>query len=342
MTASIVPRALIVGCAGTRLSESERRFFAAADPLGFILFGRNCRTREQVRDLVADFRAAVGRADAPVLIDQEGGRVARLKPPQWRSAPTAAAFGDLARRDLGAAREAAYLNARLIAADLADLGIDVDTLPVLDIPAAGADPIIGDRAFSDDPDIVAALGRATCEGLMEGGILPVIKHVPGHGRAMVDSHQALPVVAADVEDLKRKDFAPFRALADMPWAMTAHVVYRAIDPDRAATVSPEVVAAVIRGFIGFDGVLLSDDISMNALSGTIGERAAAALEAGCDVVLHCNGDRSEMEEVADMVGPLSAASRERLARPVVIGAASAPFDRAEAEARFGALMGVRP
>ncbi len=305
---------MIFGCAGSRLSDAEARLFAAADPAGFILFERNCQTPDQVRDLVAALRDCVGRPQAPVLIDQEGGRVTRLKPPHWRAPPAARRLGALAQRDPELGREAAWTAARLIAADLYALGITVDCAPVLDVPAPGAHGIIGERAFGPSPDAVAELGRAFCEGLLAGGVMPVIKHIPGHGRATADSHTELPVVEAPKEALEEVDFAPFRALNDMPWAMTAHVLYRALDPERPATTSPAVIAEVIRGRIGFEGVLVSDDLSMQPLRGTPGERAAAALAAGCDLVLHCNGSRAEMEELAAAAPPLSEAALERLSR----------------------------
>ena len=308
------PRSAILGCAGLELSEDERRFFGEANPLGFILFERNCREPRQVRDLVTALRVAVGRADAPVLIDQEGGRVARLGPPHWWAPPPPARFGELAARDLEAAVEAARLNARLVACDLQALGITLDCAPLADVPDARGHGVIGDRAFSAQPDRVAALARAWCQGLLEGGVLPVIKHIPGHGRARQDSHRRRPVVEAARDELRRRDFAPFKALSHMPWAMTAHVVYSAIDADAPATVSPLVIAEVIRGEIGFDGVLLSDDLSMAALSGSLAARTRAALAAGCDLVLHCTGEVSEMAEVAEAAGPLSAASQGRLER----------------------------
>ena len=235
------PAAVIFGCAGTRLAPEERRFFADANPLGFILFARNCETPDQVRALVTSLRDTVDRADAPVLIDQEGGRVARLKPPHWRAAPAAARFGDLARLDTKLGCEAASLNARLLAAELHELGIDVDCVPLLDVRAPGLHDSIGDRAFSDDPATVTSLGRAVCEAMLAGGVLPVVKHVPGYGRALVDSHLALPVVDVPRADLEAVDFTPFRALNDMPLAMTAHVLCRALDGDNPATSSPTVV-----------------------------------------------------------------------------------------------------
>ena len=306
--------AIIFGCAGPTLDDAERRFFRAADPLGFILFKRNCAAPKQVRLLVAELRDAVGRADAPVLIDQEGGRVARLGPPHWRTAPPAARFGLLAARDRDAAIEAARVNARLMAADLAELGITVDCAPVLDLRLPGAHDVIGDRAFHSDPEVVALLGRATADGLLAGGVIPVVKHMPGHGRAMVDSHAALPRVATSRSELEHTDFRPFRALNDLPWGMTAHVVYEAIDPERPASTSPVVIGEIIRGHIGFDGLLVSDDLSMQALEGSLADRTRAALAAGCDVALHCNGRITEMEAVAAAAAPLSARAAERLAR----------------------------
>src|SRR3990172_9532156 len=271
---------VILGCAGPTPDAPERRFFRAADPLGFILFKRNCTAPKQVRLLVAELRDAVGRADAPVLIDQEGGRVARLGPPHWRTPPPAPRFGLLAARDRDAAAEAARVNARLLAADLAELGITVDCAPVLDLRLPGAHDVIGDRAFHSDPEVVALLGRAVAEGLLAGGVIPVVKHMPGHGRAMIDSHAALPRVATSRSELEHTDFRPFRALNDLPWGMTAHVVYEAIDPERPASTSPVVIGEVIRGHIGFDGLLVSDHLSMQALQGRLADRTRAALAAG--------------------------------------------------------------
>ena len=326
----------MLGCAGPTLSDDERTFFRDADPLGFILFARNCETPDQIRALVRALRDAVGRADASVLIDQEGGRVARLKPPHWRAYPSAARMAALG----APAEEAVFLSARLVADDLAALGITVDCLPVLDIPVAGADAVIGDRAYGSDPAAVARLGGAACKGLLAGGVLPVIKHIPGHGRATVDSHASLPTVRADRASLDATDFAPFRALAGMPWAMTAHIVYTAIDGAAPATLSPKVIGDVIRSSIGFDGVLVSDDLSMKALGGGFRERAAKALAAGCDLVLHCNGDRREMEAVIEGTAPLTPAARRRVQRAEAQRQASQPFDRAAAEARLDALVGA--
>jgi beta-N-acetylhexosaminidase len=331
------PFAVILGCSGERLTASERDFFAAADPVGFILFRRNCSSPSQVRDLVGSLRGCIGRDDAPVLIDQEGGRVARLRPPHWRRYPSAARLASLPD---SSAATAARLGARLIADDLARLGITVDCLPVLDVPAVGADPVIGDRAYGSDPERVARLAGAVCAGLLEGAVLPVLKHIPGHGRARVDSHQACPLVETSYKELANTDFAPFRALAAMPWAMTAHIVYSAIDPRAPATLSPRVVTEVIRGEIGFDGVLVSDDLSMRALGGGLGERTRLALTAGCDLALHCNGDPGEMEEVVAAARPISQLTAARLSRSEAMrrGSATKAFDRAEAEARFDALL----
>jgi beta-N-acetylhexosaminidase len=335
------PRAVILGCTGETLTAGEQRFFVDADPAGFILFRRNCRFPDQVRDLVVSLREAVGRSDAPILIDQEGGQVARLRPPHWRLYPSAARLASLPELR---AEAAARLGARLIADDLLHLGITVDCLPVLDLPVPGADPVIGERAYGTEPGRVAKLGRAVCEGLLEGGVLPVIKHIPGHGRARVDSHNACPVVETRRDELRRTDFAAFRALSGTPWAMTAHIVYMTIDPTAPATLSPRVISEVIRGEIGFDGVLVSDDLSMRALGGRIGERTQHALTAGCDLVLHCNGDAREMEEVVTAAGPISAETSTRLARAEAQrrGSVTGEFDRPQAEAQFDALLAGAP
>ena len=308
------------------------------EPLGFILFARNCVEPAQVRALIADLQGAVGRADAPVLIDQEGGRVARLRPPHWREAPAAARFAALARTDEAQAEQAAWLNARILAADLADLGITVDCAPVLDVPQPGAHEVIGDRAVGDTAERSALLGRAWCDGLLAGGILPVIKHIPGHGRALVDSHVGLPVVSARREELEQVDFAPFRALSAMPWAMTAHVVYADLDPSLPATTSPRVIESVIRGTIGFHGILVSDDICMAALGGPVAGRASAALLAGCDIVLHCDGNLAGMESVAAACPPISPRLRDRLLRAERMRQQPEPFDRRSATARLAALL----
>jgi beta-N-acetylhexosaminidase len=291
-------RAFITGVSGTELTRDERAFLSDADPLGLILFKRNIDAPDQVRSLVDGFREMVGRTDAPVLVDQEGGRVQRLGPPHWPSYPAGAQYGRIWERDRASAIEAARLGARLIAADLFALGIDVDCLPIADVPTPDADPVIGDRAYGDNAEKVAAIARAVAEGLMAGGVLPVVKHLPGHGRATADSHLSLPTVAADRASLDAVDFAAFRPLAALPMGMTAHVVFSAFDPIAPATTSATMVQDVIRDSIGFAGLLMSDDISMGALSGSLAERSQAALAAGCDVILHCNGDLTEMREVA--------------------------------------------
>ncbi|HEY6980815.1 beta-N-acetylhexosaminidase [Reyranella sp.] len=305
------PRATILGCSGADLTVDERAFFRDADPLGFILFSRNIDTPERARRLVDELRTCVGRAEAPVLVDQEGGRVARLRPPHWRKAPPAQVLGALYERDPDRGLEATRLNSRLLAADVASIGCDVDCLPVLDIAFVEAHDVIGDRAYGATAGTVAALGRAAAEGLMAQGVMPVIKHVPGHGRAAVDSHHSLPRVEATREALESQDFLPFKLLSDLPWAMTAHVLYTAIDAEAAFTVSARGVQDVVRRHIGFDGLLLSDDLSMRALGGSIGERAASALGAGCDIALHCNGQMDEMCQIASEVGAMGPASLRR-------------------------------
>ncbi len=305
------PRATILGCAGPELTADERAFFRDADPLGFILFARNVDTPESTRRLTEDLRSSVARADAPILIDQEGGRVARLRPPHWRKAPPARLLGALYARDPEQGLEATRLNSRLLAADVASVGCDVDCLPVLDIAFPETHAVIGDRAYADRPEPVAALGRAAAEGLLAEGVMPVIKHIPGHGRATVDSHEKLPTVSAPRDLLERTDFVPFQLLADLPWAMTGHLLFEAIDPAACITVSERGVREVIRGHIGFDGLLLSDDLSMQALGGSLGERASRALAAGCDVALHCNGRMAEMVEVAGQTGTMTAAAGRR-------------------------------
>jgi len=311
---SNTPAAIIFGCSSPRLTREEATFFRSVDPLGFILFTRNCVDPQQAAGLVAELRDSVGRADAPVLVDQEGGRVARMRPPRWRARPPARRFGDIYRhnRDLGL--EACRLNGRLLAADCAAIGIDVDCAPVLDVPVSGAHDIIGDRAFANDPDAVIALGRAQADGLMAGGVLPVIKHIPGHGRALADSHQALPIVDSNLTDLETSDFATFTALADLPWGMTAHVLFTALEVGQPATMSAKVIAEIIRGRIGFDGLLLSDDLTMRALSGTLTDRTRACLAAGCDVALHCSGNLREMQAVASGASALSADGQRRFQR----------------------------
>src|SRR5438132_640963 len=307
-------RAFITGLAGTPGTPAGRTLLREREPWGFILFKRNIETPAQVRRLTASSRDAVGR-EAPVLVDQEGGRVQRLGPPHWPSYPPGAAYGRVYDHNAAEGIKAAYLGARLIAGALAAAGIDVDCLPIADVPVAGADTIIGDRAYGDTAEKVALLARAVADGLLAGGVLPVLKHIPGHGRAAADSHRALPIVETDRETLRTTDFAAFRPLADLPLGMTAHVVYTAIDPIAPATTSVTLVRDVIRGSLGFAGLLMSDDISMGALSGSTAERARAAIAAGCDVVLHCNGKLDEMWAVAAAV-------------PLLAGTAAASADAA--------------
>ena len=329
----------IYGCGGPVLSADEQAFFRDARPWGFILFARNIQTPAQVQSLVRALRDTVEDSTAPVLIDQEGGRVARLKAPHWHERPAAARFGALHDVNPESAREATYLNARLIAHDLTELGINVDCLPVLDVPVQGAHDVIGDRAFAHDPSTVIDLGRAQMEGLMEGGVLPVMKHIPGHGRAGSDSHHALPRVKASREDLSASDFVPFRSLDLCPMAMTAHVVYDSIDPQRPATLSPKVIREVIRGEIGFDGLLMSDDLSMQALDGPLGARAKAALSAGCDVVLHCNGGMDEMKQVALEAKPMAGQALKRAHHAMThLERADAAFEPKVAETRLAQLL----
>jgi len=330
----------IYGCAATSLSAAEKSFFRETRPWGFILFTRNISDSAQVKALVQELRDTVGDESAPILIDQEGGRVARLKPPHWHARPPAARFGTLHNTNPEAAREAVYLNARLMAHDLAGLGINVDCLPVLDVPIPGAHAVIGDRAFSTDPATVITLAKAQIEGLTDGGVLPVMKHIPGHGRAGADSHLDLPRVSASAEELSASDFVTFRSLDNCPMAMTAHVVYESIDPQRPATTSPKVIRDVIRGEIGFDGLLMSDDLSMKALDGPLSVRAKQALFAGCDLVLHCNGDMNEMREVASEVTGLKGLSLKRSEQALAHLSAPAQFDPAAADARLAALWGA--
>jgi beta-N-acetylhexosaminidase len=330
--------AVVYGCQGPELTDDERAFFADADPFGFILFQRNCVEPTQVRKLCAELRETVGRSSAPIMIDQEGGRVARLKPPHWRSRPPARFFGELFKRDPERARDAAYLCARLIAAELNDLGITVDCTPVLDVPVDGAHDIIGDRAFAREATTIISLGKAVIDGLMEGGVLPVIKHMPGHGRAGADSHEALPRVSATREEMSASDFVTFRSLNNAPCAMTAHVIYEAIDPKRPATTSVRVIKEIIRGEIGFEGLLFSDDLSMKALDGTLGARAKAALAAGCDVVIHCNGKMDEMKSVAGNVKQLIGPRKKRADAALAHLDRPAGIEIAAAEARLTAMM----
>jgi beta-N-acetylhexosaminidase len=330
-------RAFVTGLSGPVLTAAERQFVHEADPWGLILFKRNVTTPDALRRLIGDFRALVGR-QAPVLIDQEGGRVQRLGPPHWRSYPPGAAYGAAFDDNPVQGTSAARLGGRLIANDLAELGIDVDCAPVADVPAADADPVIGDRAYGTDPVKVAALAAAFAGGLLDGGVLPVLKHLPGHGRATADSHQRLPVVTADRAVLDATDFAAFRPLSGLPLGMTAHVVFTAIDPVAPATTSTNIVKHVIRDSIGFTGLLMSDDISMGALSGSLAERSRAAIAAGCDLVLHCNGVLSEMREVAAQAPVLAGEAARRAEAALAARKSPAPLDPRGAREELARLL----
>ncbi|AWM01433.1 beta-N-acetylhexosaminidase [Bradyrhizobium amphicarpaeae] len=331
-------RAFITGVSGTELTAVEREFIRDQRPWGFILFKRNVATPAQVATLVAELRTAAGAADAPVLIDQEGGRVQRLGPPHWPVYPPGAVFSTLYDTDSALGLTAARLSARLIAADLADLGITVDCLPLADVPVPGADAVIGNRAYGTEPGKVAAIARAVTEGLEQGGVLPVLKHIPGHGRATADTHFKLPTVDTPRNELERTDFAAFKPLSDLPMAMTAHVVFSAVDPAHPATTSATMIADVIRGAIGFQGLLMSDDVSMNALSGNIAERTRAIFAAGCDMALHCNGNIEEMREVAGQTPELAGRALERASAALAARKAPQPLDRVAARMELDALI----
>ena len=331
-------RAFITGISGLELSAAERQFIRGERPWGFILFKRNIETPAQVTQLVAELRAAIGDPEAPVLIDQEGGRVQRLGPPHWPVYPPGIAFGTLYDIDPVLGLAAARLSARLIADDLTQLGINVDCLPLADVPIDGADAVIGNRAYGTEPAKVARIARAVTDGLEQGGVLPVLKHIPGHGRATADTHFRLPEVDTAQKELERTDFAAFAPLADLPMAMTAHVVFSALDPVHPATTSATIIEQVIRGVIGFQGLLMSDDVSMNALVGSIAERTRAIVAAGCDMVLHCNGKLDEMQEVAGETPELSGKPLERAKRALASRRPPQPFDRLAARAELDALL----
>jgi len=331
-------QAIIYGLSGPVLTDAERAFFRDADPAGYILFARNCVDRAQMRRLTDELRALHGRETLPILIDQEGGRVARMKPPEWPAFPAAEAFARLYEKAPMSAIEATRANAQAIALLLREVGVDVDCLPLLDVRQPGATDIIGDRALGAEPLQVAALGRAVLDGLRAGGAVGVVKHMPGHGRALVDSHKALPVVTASAEELET-DIEPFRTLASAPMGMTAHVVYTAWDAKRPGSLSPVVIGDIIRGRIGFDGFMMSDDLGMHALSGSQADRARGVVAAGCDVGLHCSGDMAEMEEIASAVPPLAEQGRQRLDRAMatIAGTASAQSVEALLEKRDALL-----
>ncbi|WP_157019160.1 beta-N-acetylhexosaminidase [Mesorhizobium xinjiangense] len=331
-------KAMILGCAGTELRPDERAFFCDERPWGFILFARNVGDAGQLGSLVASMRDCVGRPDAPVFVDQEGGRVQRLRPPLAPDYPPAAAPGAVFARDRAVGLRAAWLMSRLMAFDLARVGISANCLPVLDVPVEGAHDVIGARAYGHAPETVAAIGRAAADGLLAGGMMPVAKHMPGHGRAFADSHLSLPVVDAPLEALRERDFLPFQRLNDLPAAMTAHIVFSAVDAQRPATTSPTVVNDIIRGEIGFDGLLLSDDVSMKALSGDFSEKARAILAAGCDVVLHCNGVMEEMRAVALEVPELAGKGLERAQAALAAVGPADDADESALRAEFAQLF----
>ena len=333
----MAPRAFITGLAGTELTPDETTFLREADPWGVIFFKRNLNNSSQISDLVRSIRLALGRL-VPILIDQEGGRVQRLGPPDWPAYPPGAVYGALYDREPAVGLTAARLGARLIANDLLPLGIDVDCLPLADVPVPGSDAVIGDRAYGERPDKVAAIAGAIASGLANGGVLPVLKHLPGHGRATADSHQSLPVVVTERSVLELTDFAAFRPLSRLPLGMTAHVVFSSIDPVAPATTSATMVREVIRDLIGFKGLLMSDDISMGALSGDISERSRAALTAGCDVILHCNGKLDEMREVASAVPRLQGEAQKRAYAALQARLSPSEFDAKAARKVFEEMV----
>lgn len=315
---STSPKAVIFGCSGLALTPEEKVFFESCNPLGFILFERNCQNPDQLKKLVADLKATVSHDNPPILIDQEGGRVVRLKPPYWSELPPAHTFGTLAASNLNAAIQQVYELAFKIGQELKAVGVTVNCAPCADLLLEGADPIIGDRAFSDQPELVALLSSQVIRGLQDAGVTPVIKHLPGHGRAPVDSHKQLPVVTTAFDELVETDFKAFQMICDqfntqpVPWGMTAHVVYDAIDSKNPATHSVAVIQEIIRDHIGFDGFLVSDCLTMEALSGSFEDRAQKAIESGCDAVLHCSGRLNEMIQVAVATPLISFESLKRL------------------------------
>jgi len=332
-------RAAIYGCEGLTLTKDERLFFREVEPWGFIVFARNIESPEQLRALTSEMREISGRDNTPVLIDQEGGRVARMRPPYWRKYPAGEAFAEIAAKDVAKAKDAARATMQLIAEELVSVGINVDCLPILDVREEGTHDVIGDRAYGSDPDTVAAIGTAIAEGLMAGGVLPIMKHIPGHGRARVDSHLELPVADVDFETLRAVDFAPFKALSHLPMAMTAHLLYPAIDPERPATTSTKVISEVIRGEIGFDGLLMTDDLSMEALGGSMEDRARESLQAGCDMILHCNGKLEEMTSVAYETPKLEGRALER-AQAAEDFLLNRPREELDPAAAIGRLAGL--
>ena len=335
------PAAVVFGCAGLTLTADEKVLFRDANPAGYILFARNVDTPDQVRRLTDSLRDLSGNPKIPILIDQEGGRVQRLRPPHWAAYPAMRPFGERAIDDAEEAAACLRLNYRLIASDLTALGINVDCAPVLDLPVEGSHDIIGDRAFSSDPGMVADLGRAVCDGLRQGGVVPVIKHIPGHGRAFADSHKELPHVDTPLDDLRRTDFAPFVALANAAAGMTAHIVYSAIDPDGPGSGSRKVIEGTIRDEIGFNGLLFSDDVCMKALSGPLDRRVTSVLEAGCDLALHCDGAFEDMAKIAETCPSMRPESLGRLKTAMTLTNDSEDFDADAAKRRISAFLGSK-
>lgn len=335
------PRPVIFGCAGTALSSAERQLFSRADPFGFILFKRNCESPEQIRRLVKDLRQSAERDDLPILIDQEGGRVSRLGPPNWMKHPPARLFGAIYEKDPDWGAEAIQVYARLVADELWQLGITVNCAPVLDLLIEGATAAIGDRAFSRKPTVVAALARSYAETSLAHGVIPVVKHLPGHGRLKVDPHKVLPLIETSRAELESDDFVPFELLKDLPLGMNSHAIFTALDPDQPASLSAIVHNDIIRDQIGFDGLLLSDDLTMKALTGTPSDLARRALSAGADIALHCSGDLAEMEAIAAQLQPMSEESWERWERAKSMAKSPAPgYNSSEDNARLDILLGA--
>jgi beta-N-acetylhexosaminidase len=329
---------VIFGLSGPTLTPTERAFFAEADPAGYVLFKRNIVDRAQVRALTDSLRDLGGREDLAIMIDQEGGRVARMGPPEWPAFPAGPVFDALYERAPMTAIQAARANAQALGVMLSEVGITVDLLPLLDVSQSDTTDVITSRAYGSEPLRVAAMGRATLEGLAAGGVVGVVKHMPGHGRARVDSHHLLPTVSASDAELEI-DLAPFRTLNQAPMGMTSHIVFDAWDTERPATLSPTVIEEIIRGRIGFDGLLMTDDIDMKALSGSAGDKAAGAIAAGCDLVLDCWARMDEMVEIADRLGEIAPRSGARLDRAMAsVGAPAGDF--AELVARRDALLAV--
>ena len=334
------PLPVILGCSGLELTTQEFDFFLEHQPLGFILFARNIADPVQLSNLVKQILATQKRSFVPILIDQEGGtRVVRLRPPHWPSYPSQGQIGVLAQNDPAGAKQASYLLTRLMADDLQKLGITVDCSPVLDLAIADAHGIIGDRSFGDDPEVISTLGRAACQGFWDGSVIPIVKHIPGHGRAKVDSHEDLPIVETDLATLEATDFKPFKNLSDQAWAMTAHIIYQAIDPAFPATTSRIMIHDWIRGKLGFKGIIISDDLNMKALQGTLSEKTKNVLEAGCDLALHCSGIMAEMQDVVSVLEPMSDDLFERLYVTERLRVSSAKaFDRDEAMKNLNQLI----